>query len=391
MSMVELSVNRRAVRISAEPRTNLADFVRDKLDLTGTHLGCEHGVCGACTLLVDGVPARACITYAVACEGAEVTTIEGLDEDGVTTELRAAFTREHALQCGYCTPGMLVSARDLVLRLPDADERAIRVGLSGNLCRCTGYVGIVRAVQSVIEARRARDIAPEWDGGRKILGPVGSGRGGADRAAMMRPVASKPASPETVGPILTIPDFTPATVLEQHFTVVHPPEQVFAMFGDIAAVAACLPGASLTGPPIAERVEGAIRVKIGPIAATFVGAARVERHPADMSGRIVGIGTDRRSRSSTQGEIRYRLVPAGHGTRVDLSIGYTLSGMLAQVGRPGLVRDLAARLIAEFAGNLDRRLSGSATDAAPAELNGMALVFAALRARVARWLGRDAE
>ena len=176
MNMIALTVNQRAVQALAEPRTNLADFVRDKLDLTGTHLGCEHGVCGACTVLLDGVPARSCITYAVACEGAEVTTIEGLDEDDVTTELRAAFTREHALQCGYCTPGMLVSARDLVLRLPQADERLIRVGLSGNLCRCTGYVGIVRAVQSVIEARRARDIAPIPDGGRKILGPVGSGR-----------------------------------------------------------------------------------------------------------------------------------------------------------------------------------------------------------------------
>ena len=189
MSMIALTVNQRAVQASAEPRTNLADFVREKLDLTGTHLGCEHGVCGACTVLLDGVPARSCITYAVACEGAEVTTIEGLDEDSVTTELRAAFTREHALQCGYCTPGMLVSARDLVLRLPQADERLIRVGLSGNLCRCTGYVGIVRAVQSVIEARRARDIAPMPDGGRKILGPVGSGRSvqnGADRAERIR-------------------------------------------------------------------------------------------------------------------------------------------------------------------------------------------------------------
>ena len=199
MSMIELSVNRRAVRISAEPRTNLADFVREKLDLTGTHLGCEHGVCGACTVLLDGVPARSCITYAVACEGAEVTTIEGLDEDGVTTELRAAFTREHALQCGYCTPGMLVSARDLVLRLPQADERLIRVGLSGNLCRCTGYVGIIRAVQSVIEARRARNIAPEPDGGRKILGPVGSGRNvhhGADRTERMPSLGSEQTSPE---------------------------------------------------------------------------------------------------------------------------------------------------------------------------------------------------
>jgi carbon-monoxide dehydrogenase small subunit len=389
MSMIALTVNQRAVQVSAEPRTNLADFVREKLDLTGTHLGCEHGVCGACTVLLDGVPARSCITYAVACEGADVTTIEGLDEDGVTTELRAAFTREHALQCGYCTPGMLVSARDLVLRLPQADERSIRVGLSGNLCRCTGYVGIVRAVQSVIEARRARDIAPMPGGGRKILGPVGSGRSNADRTERMRSVGSEPTSPEAVGSVPSIPDFIPATVLEQQFTVAHPPEQVFAMFDDIAAVAACLPGASLTAPPKPERVEGAIRVRIGPIAAAFQGAARVERNPADMSGRIVGIGNDRRSRSSTQGEIRYRLVPIGQGTRVDLSIGYTLTGMLAQVGRPGLVRDLAARLIAEFAGNLDRRLSGTSQgDATAVELNGMALVFSLLRARVARWVGR---
>jgi carbon-monoxide dehydrogenase small subunit len=394
MSLIALTVNQRAVQVSAEPRTNLADFVRDKLDLTGTHLGCEHGVCGACTVLLDGVPARSCITYAVACEGAEITTIEGLDEDEVTVELRAAFTREHALQCGYCTPGMLVSARDLVVRLPQADERLIRVGLSGNLCRCTGYVGIVRAVQSVIEARRARDIAPEPGGGRKILGPVGSGRrpcGSADRAERARPVASEQAKSEAAGKVDLIPDFVPATVLTQQFDVGHPAARVFAMFGDIAAVTACLPGASLTARPKPERVEGAIRVRIGPIAATFSGTARVERSPNDMSGRIVGIGNDRRSRSSTQGEIRYRLVPIEHGaaTRVDLSIGYTLTGMLAQVGRPGLVRDLAARLIAEFAGNLDRRLAGTSSgDTVAAELSGISLVIGLLRARVARWLGR---
>jgi carbon-monoxide dehydrogenase small subunit len=389
MNMIALTVNQRAVQALAEPRTSLADFVREKLDLTGTHLGCEHGVCGACTVLLDGVPARSCINYAVACEGAEVTTIEGLDEDEVTTELRAAFTREHALQCGYCTPGMLVSARDLVLRLPQADERLIRVGLSGNLCRCTGYVGIVRAVQSVIESRRARNIAPMPDRGRKILGPVGSGRSDADRTERVRSVGSEPTSPEAASSVGSIPDFIPTTVLEQQFSVAHPPEQVFAMFDDIAAVAACLPGASLTAPPKPERVEGAIRVRIGPIVATFQGAARVERSPADLSGRILGIGNDRRSRSSTQGEIRYRLVPIEQGTRVDLSIGYTLTGMLAQVGRPGLVRDLAARLIAKFAGNLDRRLSGTSPgEVTAAELNGMALVFGLLRARVAGWVGR---
>jgi carbon-monoxide dehydrogenase small subunit len=396
MSTIALTVNRRAVRASVEPRTSLADFVRDKLDLTGTHLGCEHGVCGACTVLLDGMPARSCITYAVACDGADVTTIEGLDEDDVTVELRAAFTREHALQCGYCTPGMLVSARDLVRRLPDADERRIRAGLSGNLCRCTGYVGIVRAVQSVIEARRARQIAPEPEGGRKILGPVGSGRGmdpGSDPGERMRQPQRGEMLPESVASVAGIPDFTPATVLEQSFIVSHAPGRVFALFDDIAAVAACLPGASLTAPPTPERIEGAIRVKIGPIAATFLGAARVERDPDHLSGRIVGIGNDRRSRSSTQGEIRYRLVPidAGAATRVDLSIGYTLTGMLAQVGRPGLVRDLAARLIAEFAGNLDRRMSGRSIGAvaASADLNGMSLVFGVLRARVARWFGRS--
>jgi carbon-monoxide dehydrogenase small subunit len=394
MGMIALTVNQRAVQASVEPRTNLADFVRDKLDLTGTHLGCEHGVCGACTVLLDGAPARSCITYAVACEGAEVTTIEGLDVDEVVVELRSAFTREHALQCGYCTPGMLVSARDLVLRLPEADERLIRVGLSGNLCRCTGYVGIVRAVQSVIDQRRARNIAPEPDGGRKILGPVGSGRSvhdSAGRAERIQLVESDPTSPEAARSADSIPDFTPATILNQHFSVAHPPGQVFAMFDDIASVAACLPGASLTAPPSPERVEGAIRIRIGPIAATFVGSARLERSPADLSGRIVGIGNDRRSRSSTQGEIRYRLVPIEQGaaTHVDLSIGYTLTGMLAQVGRPGLVRDLAARLIAEFAGNLDRRLSGTSPDAAvAADLNGVSLVLGLLRARVARWFGR---
>ena len=161
MINVALTVNERPVEALAEPRTSLADFVRDKLDLTGTHLGCEHGVCGACTVLLEGVPARSCITFAVTCDGAAVTTIEGLDDDEIPTELRAAFTREHALQCGYCTPGMLVSSRDLVLRLPHADEKLIRIGLSGNLCRCTGYVGIARAVASVIEQRRRRGVAPQ--------------------------------------------------------------------------------------------------------------------------------------------------------------------------------------------------------------------------------------
>ena len=393
MTTIALTVNARAVKASVEPRTHLADFLRDDLDLTGTHLGCEHGVCGACTLLLDDMPARSCITYAVACDGARVTTIEGLDDDEITIELRAAFTREHALQCGYCTPGMLIAARDLVLRLAAPDERQIRVGLSGNLCRCTGYVGIVRAVRAVIDQRRQRGIMAVPGGGRTVLGPAGSGNGATSTSDIAQVPAAKAELRSENSGAIAIPDFTPVKVFEDHFTVAYPPERVFDMFGDVTQVAACLPGASLVAVPTPERVEGVIRVKLGPISANFHGAARIERNSEKLSGRIVGTGSDQRSRSSTQGEIRYHLVPSEQGTatRVELSIGYSLRGMLAQIAREGLVRDLAARLTAEFARNLERQLSGAPSDgsaAAAQNLNGVSLLMGLLGMRARKALRR---
>ena len=362
MTRIGLTVNGRAVTASVESRTNLADLLRDNLNLTGTHLGCEHGVCGACTLLLDNMPARSCITLAVACDGAHVTTIEGLDDDEIAIELRAAFTREHALQCGYCTPGMLVSARDLVLRLENSEERAVRIGLSGNLCRCTGYVGIVRAVRSVIDERRKRGIMPIPGAGRQRLGPVGSDNTASrGNAKIARQTMSQDARALPDGAAIPVSDFAPDKVFEEHFTIALPPGKVFDMFGDVAMVAACLPGASLTATPAPEHAEGLMRVKLGPISANFRGAVRIERDAAALSGRIIGVGTDQRSRSSTQGEIRYRLLPleSGASTRVELLIGYSLRGLLAQFAREGLVRDLAKRLIADFARNLDRNLSGA--------------------------------
>ena len=151
---------REKVSDTVEPRTSLVDFLREQQMLCGTNVGCEQGVCGACTIMLDGVPTRSCITPAIACAGADVQTIEGFDNDATMNELRAAFSAEHALQCGYCTPGMLVTARDIVTRLPDADDARVRLELSGNLCRCTGYVGIVRAIRRVLDARRAAAKAP---------------------------------------------------------------------------------------------------------------------------------------------------------------------------------------------------------------------------------------
>jgi carbon-monoxide dehydrogenase small subunit len=155
IKQVAMTVNGRAETGLVEPRLSLADFLRERLQLTGTHLGCETGVCGACTVLLDGVPIRSCLVFAVSLDGCEVRTIEGFDNDEVMCALRAAFSQHHGLQCGFCTPGMLVAARDIVLRLPHATERDIRQELSGNLCRCTGYMGIVAAIQRVMRERKA--------------------------------------------------------------------------------------------------------------------------------------------------------------------------------------------------------------------------------------------
>jgi aerobic carbon-monoxide dehydrogenase small subunit len=364
MNQISLSVNGRPVSSGVEPRTHLADFLRESRNLTGTHLGCEHGVCGACTLLVDGVPVRSCITFAVACDGASVVTIEGLDDDDITRELREAFKREHALQCGYCTPGMLISARDLVARSTTPDEREIRIAMSGNLCRCTGYVGIIRAIKSVIADRQTRGIVPAE---RPLaLGPAGSGHPGTEAAnTATRRAAAAPQQlmvPARTSKPPIDRSWTPQVAFDQSFIVNYPRRQVWDLFGRVQDVAACLPGASLIGEPTPEHVEGQIRVKVGPIAAEFRGEAAIERDESSYSGRIIGAGSDARSSSATRGMISYRLLPAadGQSTEVAMTIGYTLTGMLAQFGRAGVVQDVAARLTAAFVQNLEARLGGKA-------------------------------
>jgi carbon-monoxide dehydrogenase small subunit len=144
---LDVTVNGRAVTALVEPRLTLADFLRDRLRLTGTHLGCEHGVCGACTVLADGAAIRSCLVFAVQMDGAAVTTVEGLTPDGgALSDVQEAFRAEHGLQCGFCTPGMVMAAVSLLAENPNPTEQEIREGLEGNLCRCTGYHNIVRAV-----------------------------------------------------------------------------------------------------------------------------------------------------------------------------------------------------------------------------------------------------
>ena len=202
MNTVHLTVNGEPCRADVAGRTQLAELLRDHLHLTGTHLGCEHGVCGACTVLVDGRPIRSCITYAQACEGANVVTVEGLGDDPVGRALRDAFARHHALQCGFCTPGMLITAWDVVTRLAPTDEVDIRRELSGNLCRCTGYMGIVAAVRDVAQQRRgtaasghdgttARETAPVPVNDGLVAGGDATTLAGRAAAAVEPPVHNR--------------------------------------------------------------------------------------------------------------------------------------------------------------------------------------------------------
>jgi carbon-monoxide dehydrogenase small subunit len=395
---IQLTVNANAVSAEVEPRLQLADFLREHLLLTGTHLGCEHGVCGACTVQIDGAPARACIAYAVACDGADVRTIEGFDGDPVMADLREAFSGEHALQCGYCTPGMLITARDIVLRVPDADEARIRRELSGNLCRCTGYVGIVRAIQRVIAERRARGesdfVRPEITAGRKDERSPGR----VPEIAAVRPEAGVMRSVSSVRPSTRTSlsaqerQQPPQTTLHQSFTVEHPRDKVWEFFGRLGDVTLCLPGTSLIGTPGDDHVETRIRMKVGPIVPEFEGTADAVRDASNYSGRIHGSARDARSSSATHGEIRYRLIEEKNGaaTRVDVDVGFTLTGPLAQFSRSSIVQDIAKRMTAAFAQNLEARLNqgqrGSYAEAkAPtqaAEIDAGSLVLSVLWSRI---------
>jgi aerobic carbon-monoxide dehydrogenase small subunit len=158
MTAIRVAINGAEVVDDVLPRLSLADYLRERRNLTGTHLGCEHGVCGACTVFVDDAPTRACLTLAAACDARTVRTIEGFGGDRIMAALRDAFHRRHGLQCGFCTPAMLITAYDLICRNRARSEAEIRQGLAGNICRCTGYTNIVAAVVDAAAALKEHAI-----------------------------------------------------------------------------------------------------------------------------------------------------------------------------------------------------------------------------------------
>jgi carbon-monoxide dehydrogenase small subunit len=384
MNAVTLRVNGSEITKTVEPRMHLADFLREDLHLTGTHLGCEHGVCGACTLMVDGRPARSCLVYAASCEGADVRTIEDFDDDPLMEAIRAAFMRHHGLQCGYCTPGMLATSYDIVTRLGEADEARIREELAGNLCRCTGYVGIVAAIKEVLAA------GPHVG---RLKATVRPAIGSATRIDANRPAAPLPSD----APVAALPPDSAAPSSEQivggvelarSIVVACPADRLWATLQDIETVARCLPGARLEETGLDGQVAGSFTVAIGPMRASFRGRATVRFDAAARSGEVRGNGGDGLSRSRVEGAIRFSARPeTGDRSRLDLDITYRLQGPLAQFGRPALVADVIDRLLARFAANLAAASEGAAIPAA-APVGGIRFVLAILLDGFRRLLAR---
>jgi len=435
---LSLTVNGRRTEAAVEPRMHLADFLRDMLRLTGTHLGCEHGVCGACTVLIDGVPMRSCIAYAIACDGADIRTIEGFDDDPLMRALRHAFTRHHALQCGYCTPGMLITAHDIVRRLPEADEARVREELSGNLCRCTGYVGIVEAVRAVLAepppcADGASGSTPDpsavrHDGDKRSTAPgryryTPPHESDADIEMQDTPIrapdmhshfdATPPAprnstaarkasgapNPDWADRAL-IPD-TPSWIPTHHasigpnpigseheVTLEIAPDSLWHVLRDIPTVVRCLPGASLAGPQHADPLALEMTVAIGPMRARFEGNAHVSFDEQRRTVSIDGSGQDTRSRSTGQGRIELAVRPATTGDSIlRLRLRYALKGPLAQFGRGAVVDTVVEQILDRFAANLASTTKGSEVGSAP-KVGVLSLATTAIRKWLRRWWTR---
>jgi len=352
------------VRANVEPRLHLGDFIRRDLGLTGTHLSCEHGVCGACTVLVDGMPKRSCITFAAACSGSTIVTVEGYGDDPVMAALRQAFHEYHALQCGYCTPGMLATARDIVLRLPGPDARRVRHELAGNLCRCTGYVGIVEAIQAVLLKKSSGELAM----------PAGPEAVVATAAAALADDGWVP---------IEIPADGEWVEVRQALSLAQEADAVWTRLEDLPLVANCLPGAKITRHD-GNRAEGVMDVKFGPVTASFAMRAELAFDAAARRGNMRAEGVDRRSATRVKTLLDYTVSPVDTGhCKVDLQLRFRLAGPLAQFSRAGLVNDYVGELTRRFGVNLGNAVAGVPV-AAPVAAPGL---FAMLMARLRRIFG----
>ncbi|MBO0826333.1 MAG: SRPBCC family protein, partial [Streptosporangiales bacterium] len=308
-----------------------------------------------CTVLVDGEAARSCLLFAVQCEGADVVTVEGLGTPDAQHPLQQAFSHHHALQCGFCTPGFLMSAYDLLAHRTDVQPDELPEELSGVLCRCTGYRNIVAAVADVAAACPEGVPEPGNLGERTL---VGRRAGDMTHHAPERSEQEASRAPERVA----VPSGTPTTRVDVSARMTSPVEKVWDVLGDVERLAPCLPGAEVTEAIGEDRYRGRARVSLGPIRLVFNGVAQVIERDADRRLlHVVGQGADAGG-SRTQADMRIVVYEADDGTTLHAEADLYLSGRIAQFGR-ALAGDVSRRMFEDFAAALDE---AAATGSAPA-------------------------
>jgi aerobic-type carbon monoxide dehydrogenase small subunit (CoxS/CutS family)/carbon monoxide dehydrogenase subunit G len=380
---VALTVNGSPARIAVPPRMHLADALRERLGLTGTHLGCEHGVCGMCTVLVDGAAARACLLLAVQCEGAEVVTVEGLGAPGDQHPLQRAFAAHHALQCGFCTPGMLLSGYDLLANGPDGtavDPARLPVEMSGVLCRCTGYRGVLDAVADVARAYPEGLPGPAGCGTRPLLGRAG-------RVPPAAPAGGEPSASRVPGEV-RLPGGEPTTAVAVTSALAAPVAAVWAVLDDFDRLVRCLPGASLVEVLGDDRYRGRAVVALGPVTLSFDGLAQVvERVPGEHRLRVLASGADTGG-SATQADIRLAAsAVAGGGTELRADAALFLSGRIAQFGR-ALAGDVSTRMFERFAAAVEQAATTGEAPAPAAAPGPLRIALDVLAGRLRTWRTR---
>jgi xanthine dehydrogenase YagT iron-sulfur-binding subunit len=377
---VRLTVNGTPAVLSLPARVTLADALRDHLSLTGTHLGCEHGVCGMCTVLVDGDAARACLLFACQVDGAEVVTVEGLGRPDELHPLQEAFTRHHGLQCGFCTPGFLLSAYDLLEHRPSVTEDELPEELSGILCRCTGYRGILNAVAEV--AREHPDGIPA-PGNCNIKTLIGRGHPTSSMSPAL--AGDQPGATGDAAPVeqIVLPEGEPTVAVQVSDNIAATPEEVWRVVEDTHLLARCLPGAELTEDLGEDRYRGRARVALGPISLTFAGVAHIVERDADQHRlRVLGQAKDP-SGGSVQADIRLSVDRVDGGSRIQAEAHVFLVGRIAQFGR-SLAGDVSRSLFEQFSVALTDAAAGREPVADAKGPNALRMLTGAVRAQLLR-------
>lgn len=378
-----LTVNGTPAVLALPARVTLADALRDHLGLTGTHIGCEHGVCGMCTVLADGEAVRACLMFAAQADGAEITTVEGLGRPDSLHPLQESFGRNHALQCGFCTPGFLMSGYDLLTRRPAVPDEDLPAELSGVICRCTGYRNILTAIREVRDSCPDGVPPPGNCGQPGNRGQPGSLAGGALARSSAAQVSSAAQSQ------IVLPDAEPTVSVAVSAEVAVPGGRVWQVFADVNQLARCLPGAELTASLGGNRYAGRARVSLGPVKLAFGGVAHIaEFDPNARRMRVLAQGRDAGG-SQAQAEIVLRTEPAGtldaeSGTVLHADARLYLTGRIAQFGR-GLAGDVTRRLFAQFAAAVAETAATGAMTGGPVKTpSGAGLLLTALLDRLRR-------